>query len=180
MFTLTSVLFLHNKWQQNEHDTHFYDSSLWKYSTHQTCFAMYQSTKNIYNCNCENREKHQRKHKSPICCICAWKSAYCVRTEERRPSEGGRDDWVWWLPLQCWWNSQQTQRRWDATQQYTVWSRGNKQMKAVDWCQVNSDKLEMSFSMWNKDQSSLIMRINFTGILRSRNDHDDFIHLDNK
>lgn len=41
MFTLTSVLFLHNKWQQNEHDTHIYDSSLWKYSTHQSCFAMY-------------------------------------------------------------------------------------------------------------------------------------------
>lgn len=116
MFTLTSVLFLHNKWQQNEHDTHLYDSSLWKYSTHQTCFAMYQSTKNIYNCNCENREKHRLKHKSPICCICAWKSAYCVRTKERGGHQreggrrGGRDYWVWWLPLQCWWNSQQTQR----------------------------------------------------------------------
>lgn len=83
MFTLTSVLFLHNKWQQNEHYTHLYDSSLWKYTTHQTCFAMYQSTKNIYNCNCENREKRQLKHKSPFCCICAWKSAYCVRTKER-------------------------------------------------------------------------------------------------
>lgn len=71
--------------------THLYDSSLWKYSTHQTCFAMYQSTKNIYNCNCENREKHRLKHKSPIRCICAWKSAYCVRTKERggHQREGG-------------------------------------------------------------------------------------------
>lgn len=92
MFTLTSVLFLHNKWQQNEHHTHLYDSSLWKYSTHQTCFAMYQSTKNIYNCNCENREKHKRKHKSPICCICAWKSAYCVRTKERGGHQ--REGWT--------------------------------------------------------------------------------------
>ena len=83
MLTLTSVLFLHHKWQQNEHDNLLYDSSLGKYSTHPTCFAMYQSTKNIYNCNCENREKHWLKHETPICYICARKSAFCVGTKER-------------------------------------------------------------------------------------------------
>lgn len=34
--------------------------------------------------------------------------------------------------------------------------------------------------MHNKDQSSWIMKIDFTRLLRPRNDHYDFIHLDNK
>ncbi len=178
MFTLTSVLFLHNKWQQNEHDTHLYDSSLWKYSTHQTCYAMYQSTKNIYNCNCENREKHQLKHKSPICCICAWKSAYCVRTKERggHQREGGTTESDGYLYSV----GEILSKHKGIGIRLNNIQYGVRRNESCWLVPVNSDKFEMNFSMQNKDQSSLIMRINFNRLLRPRNDHYDFIHLDNK
>lgn len=41
-------------------------------------------------------------------------------------------------------------------------------------------EFEMNFSMHDKDQSSLMMRINFNRYLRPRNDHYDLIHLDDK
>lgn len=104
MFTLPSVLFLHNKWQQNEHDNHLYDSSLWKYSTHQTCFRHVLEHQKIYIiATAKNREKktNQRQNRrmggggleSLVCCytVCAWKSAYCVKTQERGGRQSGRD-----------------------------------------------------------------------------------------
>lgn len=168
MFTLTSVLFLHNKWQQNEHDTHLYDSSLWKYTTHQTCFAMYQSTKNIYNCNCENREKRQRNTKVHSVVMCLKKCILCKNQERgghqmewgATESDGYRYS-VGEVLIEHKGNR-------DETRQWTVWS-------VVKWKLLASDSQRRQngneLPTRNKNESSLIRRINFNRLLRPRNDN---------
>ena len=65
----------------------------------------------------------------------------------------------------------------NKTQQYTEWSEEKESCWLVP---VNSGKSVITFSMHNKDQSSLIGRINFNRLLRPGDDLYDFINLDNK
>lgn len=92
-FTLTSVLFLHNKWQQNEHDTHIYDSSLWKYSTHQTCLPCTRAPKIYIIATVKNRETSTVTEVVyvPEKVHTVFKKKKLKKTQkERRPPEGER------------------------------------------------------------------------------------------
>lgn len=66
----------------------------------------------------------------------------------------------------------------DKTKQYTERRDGKNES---GWSvPVDSDKSEMNFSLYHKDQSRLIVRINFNRLLRPRDDLYEFINLDNK